>query len=111
MTNVNLVDWLILCCTRRISHGFCSRPKAESTGYISILPREYLSTPRQPERISYIDPCHSSSTTSLLSSDVSSLGQLTLVPQFGDQSDICPTGDDVTAMGTSIPHNHTTSTI
>jgi hypothetical protein len=111
VTNMNTVDWFILGFCRGIGRGLSPGPQAKFTGYLSILSREHLSTSRRPKRISCIYPCHSSYATTLLSTEISSLGQLALVPQFGHESYICATGDIVTAVGASIHQNHSTTTV
>jgi hypothetical protein len=114
VANVNIaVDRSIRCCPRSIAHGLRSRPQAKSAGHLCsyILSRKHLSTSRRPECISCINPCHSSSTTPIFSTEISNLGQLTLVPQFGHRSNMCPTGNNVTTVGTSIRHNHSPATL
>jgi hypothetical protein len=111
VTKVNVVDWFILCYGRGIGCGLYSGPEAKFTGYLSILPPEHLSTYRRPKCISCIYPCCSNSATPLFSIEISDLDQFTVVPQFGGQSYMCPIGDIVTAVGTSIPHNHPTATV
>jgi hypothetical protein len=44
VNNVNSVDWFILCCCCRIGRCLDPGPQAKSTGYLSILSREHLST-------------------------------------------------------------------
>jgi hypothetical protein len=59
VTNVDIVDWFILCCSRCIGRCLYPGPQAKFTGYFSILPCEHLSASRRPKCISCIDPCHS----------------------------------------------------
>jgi hypothetical protein len=44
VNDVNTVDWFILCFCRGIGRGLDPGPQAKSTGYLSILSREHLST-------------------------------------------------------------------
>jgi hypothetical protein len=60
VTNVNVVDWFILCCSRSIGRSVHPGLETKSTGYLCILSREHLPASRRPEYISCIDPCHSS---------------------------------------------------
>jgi hypothetical protein len=109
--NMDTLDWFILGCRRGIGCGLYPGSQAKFTGCFSILSPEHLSTPRRPKCISCIYPCHSSYATIVLSTEISSLGQLSLVPQFGDESYMCATGDIVTAVGASIHHNHSTTPV
>ena len=111
VTNVNIVDRFILCCRCGIARSVNSRLETKSTGYLCILSRQYLSTSRRPEHISLVDPCHSSYTTPILSTEIRYLGQFTMVPELGHQSYMCTSGDIVTAVGASIPHSHSTTAL
>jgi hypothetical protein len=108
-TNVNIVDRFILCCRCGIAHSVNPGFEAKFTGYLCILSCRHISTSRRPEHISCIDSCHSSYTTPVLSTEIRNLGQFIMVPELGYQSYICTSGDIVTAVGASIPHNHSTT--
>jgi hypothetical protein len=57
-TNLNILDWFIVCRCLCICQCVDTGLEAKSTGHLCILSREHPSTSRQPERISCIDPCH-----------------------------------------------------
>jgi hypothetical protein len=111
VTNVNIVDRFILCCRCGIARSVNPRLETKSTGYLCILSCQYLSTSRRPEHISRIDPCHSSYTTPILSTEICNLGQFIMVLELGHQSYICASGDIITAVGASIPHSYSTTAI
>ena len=111
VTNVNIADRFILCCSFGIARSVNPRLEAKFTGYLCILSCQYLSTSRRPEHISCIDPCHSSYTTPILSTEIRNLGQFIMVPELGHQSYICTSGDIITAVGASIPHSYSTTAI
>jgi hypothetical protein len=108
---LNIVDRSILCCCSRIGRVVDPRPQTEFAGYHRILSREHLSASRRPQYNSCIYPCHSTSTSPLLSSEIRNLGELTLVLELGDQSYMCTLGDLVTAVGATIRYSYSTPTI
>jgi hypothetical protein len=111
VTNVNIVGRFILCCRCGIARSLNTRLKAKSTRYFGILSRQHLSSSRRPEHISRVDPCHSSYTTPVLSTEIRNLGQFIVVPELGHQPYICASGNIVTAVGASTPHSHPTTAI
>jgi hypothetical protein len=60
VTNMNIVDWFILCCRRSIGRSVDPGPEAKFARYLCIISCEYLSASCRPEYISCINPCHSS---------------------------------------------------
>ena len=100
--NWNTIDRIILCRSR--CPPCCHRPGPETkqSGYLCILPRQHLSGSRRPERntLTHSFPCRP--TTLILSSKICHLGEFSLVPELGDEPQLCFVGDIVTAMGTSI---------
>jgi hypothetical protein len=59
LTSLNIIDWSVLCCSRRIDYGIHTGPQAKLPGHFRILSCEHLSASRRSQRISLIDPCHS----------------------------------------------------
>jgi hypothetical protein len=111
VTNVNIADRFVLCCRFGITRSVDPRLEAKLTRYLSILSHQDLSTSRRPEHISCIDPCHSSYTTPILSTEIRNLGQFIMVPELGHQSYMCTSGDIVAVVGASIPHNYSTTAL
>jgi len=106
--NCNTADRPIFCCRFRATRRVCPGSQAKSTTYLRILSRKHLSNSRQlkRQRTTYIPPFHYRHAAPVLSSEIRHLGEFTLVFEPGDQSYVCPFGDIVTSMVTSIYQTH-----
>ena len=100
--NWDTIDWSILC--RSCCPAFCYRPgpEAEQSGHLRLLPWQHLSGSCRPERnaLIYSFPCRP--TTSVLSSEIRRLGELTLLLELGYIPQLCSVVDIIESMGTSI---------
>jgi hypothetical protein len=80
------LDWFVLCCNCSIGLGDRPRPQTKLTGYIRILSREYLSTSRRSQHIPIVHSCHSTWTSTVLTTKIRNLGELTLVLELSYKS-------------------------
>ena len=104
-----ILDRFILRCSRRTTCRIRPGPQTEFSGYFRILPWEYLSGSRRPER--YIRTFSYRPTSSVLTSEIFCLGEFTLVPELGYQSCLRPISNISATMGTSIYHGHAADTM
>jgi len=74
-----ILDRFILRFSRRTTCRIRPGPQTEFSRHFRILPREYLSGSRRPERCVRLFSCRP--TPSVLSSDTCCLGEFTLVPE------------------------------
>ena len=86
-------------------------PQAKLPGYLCVLSRDHLSATCQPERTRHIHPFRCRQTAAVLSSEIRRLGELTLAFELGHQSYLCPLGNVVASMGTSIRPVHSATTV
>jgi hypothetical protein len=100
--NWSTIDRSILCCSR--CPPCCDRtgPEAKQSGYLRILPSQYLSGSRRPERNRPIHSFPCRQTTLILSFEKCRLGEFPLVLEPGHEPQLCTVGHIVTTMGTSI---------
>jgi hypothetical protein len=100
--NWNTIDRSILRCSRCPPCCYRPGPETKQSGYLRILPRQYLSSSGRPERNTLIYSFPRRQTTPILSSEIFRLGEYSLVLELGDECQLCFVGDIVTSMGTSI---------
>jgi hypothetical protein len=102
--NLEIVDWSLLCCGRRITLIIRPNYSAQPAGHLIILSRTYLSTIIYPaEWISTSHPVKlGRPSRAIRSAYIRSLGQWALVLKSRPQSDLRPIGDIDTAMGASL---------
>ena len=98
-TNSLLIDWSILCFCCIVDLSIDSRPPAESTRYIQLLPRQRVSGYDSSERIEFPP----SFTAPVHSTELCSLGQRAVVLELGDQYYLRSPCDIATAVGMTIP--------
>ena len=102
--NWNYVDRSILCLRRCIARSDRARPQAKCSRYLCILPWQYLSDSRRPERhrFAHIHTLSCRQAPSVLSSWIRRLGQFALVSQLSYQPYLRAVGNLSPTMGTSI---------
>ena len=104
-TNSMAIDRFILCCCRIVNFSIDSGYSPEPTGHLQLLPREHISDSYRSRSTQYFQfpSCFS---TSILPTNLRSLGERTLVPELGNQSYMCSACDVAAAMGTKISQGH-----
>ena len=105
-TNSPFIDRLILRFCRIVALGVNSRHSAESTGYLQLLPRRYLSSKCCQLKSVQCFKFPSGLPTVIFSTHICHMGELALVLELGDQSYLCSTRDLTTAVGPKIPQGH-----
>jgi hypothetical protein len=99
---VNITDGLVLCSRCHITYRDSPGPQTRRTGYIRILPHEYLSA-SSSLRFQHIPPFHPGSTSSVLCPEIRNLGERTLVHEFMSQYFRCTYSSVDTGTCTSLP--------
>ncbi len=100
------IDWSILRCRRFVDLSVHSGHPTELARHFQLLSCEHLSDSR-PQSIHFDSP--PVFPTSVHSAKSRHLGQLALVPEFGDQYHLRATRDVVATVGTEIPQGHSTA--
>ena len=100
------IDWLLFHCRRRIGHRFHPGPQTKCARLFHILSREHLSTSRRPTHS--FPPCEA---TTIPSTDIRHLGELTLVLEHGYQPNLRSLSNIVTSVGSSIHRCHSARTM
>jgi hypothetical protein len=103
-TSTGNIERFILCHCRCFAYDLNPRPQAKLTRHLRILPKEHLSasSSRQPKCFSSVDPVCFGRTSSILSTKICHLGELTLVPELGYQPFVCHGGNYGSELGSSI---------
>ena len=103
--NWSAIDRSILrrsCCTPCCYHP---GPKTKQSGYLRVLPWQYLPGSRRSKLNSFIHSFSCRQTTLIYSSEIRRLGELSLVLELSHGPKLCFVGHIVTTMGPSIsPH-------
>ena len=103
-SNLEIVDWSLLCRGRSIACSIYLGYSAELAGHLSFLSRTYLSAIFHPTE--WVPTFHPLEVVrphrAILSASVGCLGQRTLVFESRHQFDLRPIGDIATAVGTSL---------
>jgi hypothetical protein len=83
--NWNTIDRSIFCRSRCPPCCYRPGPEAKQSGYLRILPWQHLSGSRRPERDTLIHffPCRQ--TTVILSFEICSLGEFSMVLELGHE--------------------------
>ena len=98
----NTVDRSILCRSSCPPCRYRPGPEAEQSGHLCILPSQHLPGSRRPECDTAIHSFPCRRTTSILSYEISRLGEFALVFKPDNEPQLCSDGDICTTMGTSI---------
>ena len=95
-TSTGNIERFILCHCRRIAYYLNPRPQVKLTRHLRVVPKEHLSasSSREPKCFSSVDPICLGRTSSILSTKICHLGELTLVPEPGYQPFMCDGGID-----------------
>src|SRR6266404_2569153 len=101
------IDRFILCCRCIVDLSVYSGHPTELTRHFQLLSCKYLSDSRRSQSIHFDLPLVF--PTSVHSAKSCHLGQLALVPEFGDQYHLRATRDIATTVGTKIPQGHSTA--
>jgi hypothetical protein len=102
--NIEIVDWSLLCCGRRITRIIRPNYAAQPTGHLVVLSRTYLSAIVYPtEWISTSHPLELERPyRAIRSAFIIRLGQRALVLKSRHQFDVWPIGNIVTTVGTAL---------
>src|SRR6266404_7750041 len=101
------IDRFIFRCCCVVDLSVHPGHSAELTRHLQLLSFKHLSDSRRPQSIHFDFP--PAVPASVHSTKLCDLGQLALVPEFGDQYYLRATRDVATTVGTKIPQGHSTT--